>query len=190
MATTTSMTRILARLQHSKQLILQWLFRNQPPGMYGALAFDVSPSLSDTHQTKQSPTSVLGSILDSVLWATVPRNRRSVEKRLTRKHGMTKQFEAAIPKKNIIACLECGHWHEKHTICGNCYKKVKAETRELKLSMGDDFHYNTPRAEIQVLYQQETDQRQKYNGKYIIEMDKPRPQWFPRNLMTRGKGDT
>ncbi|XP_067686211.1 large ribosomal subunit protein bL32m-like [Haliotis asinina] len=189
MATTTSMTRVLARLQHSKEIILQWLFRNQPPGMYGALAYDVTPSLPETHQYNQSPKSVLGSILDSILWA-VPRNRRSLERRLTRKHAMTKHFEAAIPKKNIIACLECGHWHEKHTICGNCYKKVKEETKQLKAAMGDDFLYNIPRQEIQVMYEEERDQRQKYKGKYIIEMDKPRPQWFPRNLMVRGKGNT
>ena len=29
-----------------------------------------------------------------------------------------KHFENARPKKNLTACVECGHWQENHTICG------------------------------------------------------------------------
>lgn len=62
------------------------------------------------------PGKSLSELLGPVLYA-VPRNRRTLERRLTRKHHIP-QFAHAIPKKNIVICLNCGNPHEIQTICG------------------------------------------------------------------------
>lgn len=49
-----------------------------------------------------------------ILWA-VPTHRRSVERRLTRKMAIEKRLK---PKRNLVMCSSCGHYHEGHTICG------------------------------------------------------------------------
>lgn len=49
---------------------------------------------------------------DGILWA-VPKNRRSREKRMTRKFGHQKMLPI-IPLKT---CNECGHAHEPGRLC-------------------------------------------------------------------------
>lgn len=61
--------------------------------------------------------SILDSIFSNLLLA-VQRDRRSLERRMTRRMQLPGHFEYAIPKKNIVPCLECGHFHEKGSICG------------------------------------------------------------------------
>jgi len=48
--------------------------------------------------------------------------------------------------------------------------------------------YNTPRTEVVYVYKGEEDSKKMFDGKYIVEMDKPRPEWFPKNLLTKGHG--
>ena len=40
--------------------------------------------------------------------------------------------------------MDCGSYHEKGTICGKCYSKVKTETEEIQdqLFKDDNFKYN------------------------------------------------
>ena len=74
-------------------------------------------------------------------------------------------------------------------IAGNCYKKVQEETELMKAKMDPDVRlYNIPHTEVVYLYKGEESDRPKYHGKYIVEMEKPRPEWFPKNLLTRGHG--
>ena len=80
-----------------------------------------------------------------------------------------------------------------HELCvlENCYKKVREETEEMKAKMDPDVYlYNSPHTEVVYLYKGENSEseRLKYKGKYIVEMEKPRPEWFPKNLLTRGHG--
>ena len=89
---------------------------------YFFLFLDVTPALitSDTLQDcEDHGSSSWDSYLkDSILWA-VPRNRRSREKRVTRKFNIQITSKAEmLPKNNIIMCQECGSWHERSTICG------------------------------------------------------------------------
>jgi hypothetical protein len=46
--------------------------------------------------------------------------------------------------------LDCGSYHEKGTICGKCYSKVKTETEEIQdqLFKDDNFKYNYPVSEV------------------------------------------
>ena len=39
------------------------------------------------------------------------------------------------PKTNIIACLECGSYHEKGTVCGKCYESIKEKTLKMQEEM-------------------------------------------------------
>ena len=66
---------------------------------------------------------------------------------------------------------------------------MREETEEMKAKMDPDVHlYNVPHTEVVYLYKGEESDRPKYKGKYIVEMEKPRPEWFPKNLLTRGHG--
>ena len=74
-------------------------------------------------------------------------------------------------------------------ILGNCYSKVKKETEEMQATMNqEDRLFNTPRQEVRFVYQGEDGVRDRpsYKGKYIVEMEKPRPEWWPQNMFTKG----
>lgn len=72
---------------------------------------------------------------------------------------------------------------------GECYKKVKEETEQMRAKMDPDVRlYNVPQSEVAFVYKDEENDRPMHKGKYIVEMDKPRPEWFPKNLLTRGHG--
>lgn len=72
---------------------------------------------------------------------------------------------------------------------GNCYQKVKEETQAMQAKMDPEVRlYNTPRTEVVYVYKGEEDSKNMFEGKYIVEMDKPRPEWFPKNLLTKGHG--
>ena len=74
-------------------------------------------------------------------------------------------------------------------LLGNCYEEVKAETEAMKEKMGvDKYYYDHPRQEVVYCYEGEEDQKDAQKGKYIVEMEKPRPQWFSKNLLTKAHG--
>ena len=83
------------------------------------------------HPLEMAPQSSGGSwsslkdiIGKGILWAAVPKHRRSLERRMMRRMGSTKRVKYLTPKKNIIECLVCGHWHEAHTICGKMTSRI------------------------------------------------------------------
>jgi len=88
-----------------------------------ALAVDVpgscvrKPSCENGVRSPVDIKSVIDSIYDGFLLA-VPKHRRSREKRAKRRFGWTKVESFMTPKRNLVECLDCGEWHEFHTICG------------------------------------------------------------------------
>ncbi len=52
----------------------------------------------------------------------------------------------------------------------------------------EDRLYNAPKSEVTYLYKGEEDDRPKYKGKYIVEMDREKPEWFSKSLLTKGHG--
>ena len=59
----------------------------------------------------------------------------------------------------------------------------------MRAKMNSDVRlYNVPHSEIAYVYKGEEDDRKMHNGKYIVEMEKTRPEWFSKNLLTRGHG--
>ncbi|KAK2190775.1 hypothetical protein NP493_69g05027 [Ridgeia piscesae] len=140
-------------------------------------------------QTVSQPQSIIDDIFgDGFFWA-VPKARRSLERRRTRRNGSTKLEHWATPRKNIKECLVCGHWHLAHTICGNCYDKVRKETEEMRATMNkNDRDYNAPHTEVVYVYQGEEKDTELLKGKYVVEVDKPRPEWFSKFLLTKALG--
>jgi ribosomal protein L32 len=54
---------------------------------------------------------------DGFLWA-VPRKRRTVERRLSRKFGYPEySYKLLLPKRNLLVCNTCGHHHEANHLC-------------------------------------------------------------------------
>jgi len=96
-----------------------WVCFNISEPYHPALAYNVIPVATPTHdQDCDDKQSLLDTIMSNILWAAVPKHRRSPTKRLIRRNGYTYVRDFMTPKKNIVACLECGHYHERHTICG------------------------------------------------------------------------
>ena len=83
-----------------------------------AVALDVPDSPHTPTSNVQDTKSLLESILgDGLLWA-VPKKRRSLEKRMSRRMAPQRIRAWSTPRRDIVSCLECGHWHLVHTICG------------------------------------------------------------------------
>lgn len=64
-----------------------------------------------------------------------------------------------------------------------CYKKVKAETEAMQEAIQKELQLDPVDKEVVVLYDGERDRpSETWNGKRIVEMQKPRPMWFSKNL--------
>ena len=87
-----------------------------PPPALSLVDVDASPPSARASEP-QDAKSLLDSIFDGLMYA-VPKRRRSLQVRLMRKAAHTRIAKFATPKKNLTSCLECGHWHEVHTLCG------------------------------------------------------------------------
>ena len=55
----------------------------------------------------------------------------------------------------------------------------------MREALGETMRYTADQKEVTFLYDGENDDRPKHNGKYIVEMKKPRPSWFPKILYNR-----
>ncbi|GFU60573.1 39S ribosomal protein L32, mitochondrial [Nephila pilipes] len=126
--------------------------------------------------------SILDDIIDNgFLWA-VPKHRRSLERRMTRRMGFGKMI---LPKRNLIVCDACGHFHPVHTVCGNCYEKVKSETKFMQDAVMKELKLDPIDKEVVILYENDSKEREIFGGKRIIEIPKERPSWFSKNLLSK-----
>ncbi|XP_054162543.1 39S ribosomal protein L32, mitochondrial-like [Oppia nitens] len=136
--------------------------------------------------------SLLDDIMSGFLWAT-PKRRLTLERRLVRRFGVEKYPDSSDiirPKQNIIICDHCGHYHELHTICGNCYKRVKDETKVLLEKMKERINYFEPiDKEMEFRYENDKTNDKTTDNKRIVEVDRQRPDWFSQNLMTKSVGN-
>ncbi|CAD5118182.1 DgyrCDS6911 [Dimorphilus gyrociliatus] len=174
-------TQILNRIQFNIDRCISSLLFNDK----FRFAYDVAPPVQQSSENNQ--LSLKDIVNDSILWA-VPKSRRSVERRFTRRMRFHKHFEHATPKKNITPCLECGNWMERGTICGHCYEKVRDETEEMQNKIPEKIrNFDAPTKEIQFHYEDDDPQIRKEN-KYIVDMKKKRPTWFNANLLSKGFG--
>ena len=70
---------------------------------------------------------------------------------------------------------------------GNCYERVKAETEEIRKEAEAQIGDNPEDKGIYVLYEQERAHTEEsiLKNKVVVELPKPRPAWFGRNLLQR-----
>ncbi|KAK7092610.1 hypothetical protein V1264_008331 [Littorina saxatilis] len=144
------------------------------------------PSLPQAAHERDSKSSsdVLDSVFSNVLLA-VQRNRRSLERRMTRRMQMAGHFEYAVPRKDIVADLDSGRWKERGTICRHHYAKVKEETEKMKEELGEAMQYTADQKEVVFLYEGEESEKAKQQGKYVVQMKKERPTWFHKSLLEK-----
>jgi large subunit ribosomal protein L32 len=144
-------------------------------------------ALADIPSTP-SPSSSPQSWLPDMSILLTQKHRATVERRRVRRHSdlpMSLMIKLGTPRQDLHQCLECGTWHEKKTICGNCYDRIRKETQAMKdaFPSKDEFNYNHPQQEISYVYK--NDQTSDDNTKRIIEMPRERPTWFSKNLIPK-----
>ncbi|EDV93942.1 39S ribosomal protein L32, mitochondrial [Drosophila grimshawi] len=163
-----------------KYLERMFLTNAAPPAP--ALAYIVQPH-SDPHNSSFSLRELIG---DGILWA-VPKHRRSVEKRLNRKFGHPDYvWKPLKEKRNLRSCLQCGNDHEMGVLCPHCYAKVRDETQLMQDKIQAQLGLEPIEQEVIVLYEGETTATtEEQQGKRIVEMKKPRPMWFTKNLLQK-----
>lgn len=90
-------------------------------------------------------------------------------------------------KRNILVCDACGNYYEAGIICAHCYDKVRKETESIKEKIMKKLHLKPVDSEVIVLYEGEKGEQadEFWKGKRIVEMEKPRPMWFGKNLLQR-----
>ncbi|KAB0800910.1 hypothetical protein PPYR_05264 [Photinus pyralis] len=164
-------------VQNLENTVANLIIRRRPPA---ALCFDLGVCSS------QPLSSSLKDILnEGFLWA-VPRNRRTIEKRLKRQYGDPYYIsKLLVPKKTLRACNVCGDDHEIGILCPTCYKKVIEETRAMQDAIQNELGLKVVENEVVVLYNGEKNSTpsEYFEGKRIVEIDKPRPAWFSKNLL-------
>ncbi|XP_066977472.1 large ribosomal subunit protein bL32m [Macrobrachium rosenbergii] len=171
----------LQMYRHTERCIFN-LLRNFYPGAHqeiGWVACDI-PYNKDFNTLERSPER---SIEDGFLW-TAPRDRRSRERRLTRKFGNEKGYWKMLPVLKLLTCDNCGHAHEAGRLCPNCYSKNKDLTTAMQESQNATQGLAPIEHEVIPVFKGEkvdADGRF-FKGMQIVEVPKDRPQWFSRRL--------
>jgi len=156
-----------------------------PPGLAVAGAPPQAfPSVSIPSNTLEDKKS------EGFVWG-VPKRRRSVEKRITRKFGLPEWgLKLLKPKYNLLVCDSCGHHYEAKRLCRNCYEKTIEETKLIRESMEAKFGHSAIDKDVIVLY--ESDKRKDMDesslnasNKLIVEIPKERPTFFSPNLLQK-----
>lgn len=72
-------------------------------------------------------------------------------------------------------------------IAAHCYDKVRQETKQMQDKIQQQLGLNPIEQEVVVLYEGEKNEQtvDSLSGKRIVEMDKPRPMWFTKNLLQK-----
>ncbi|XP_037945678.1 39S ribosomal protein L32, mitochondrial [Teleopsis dalmanni] len=176
-------------LNHFERLLPQLFHQGGPPP---ALALAGMPSTHNgatwrTGSDSSEKFSLKDLIGDGILWA-VPKHRRSIARRLQRKFGVPDLVWKPLKiKTHLRNCTECGHDYEAGVLCPHCYDKVRKETQLMQDKIQEQLGLSPVEQEVVVLYDGEKrEQSTEYlNGKRIVEMEKPRPMWFSKNLIQK-----
>ena len=157
--------------------------RGFPPGPLYAIECN---NVTNRMQPITIPGRSIKDILnDAFLWA-VPKKRRSLEKRLSRRFGWPKYvWKPPVPKTNILMCRKCGHDHEAGLLCAHCYEIVKKETEEMQEAIQTELGLSPVEQDVVVLYEGEKEKvaNEFWKKQRIVELPKKRPEWFDQNLL-------
>ncbi|XP_044727426.1 39S ribosomal protein L32, mitochondrial [Chrysoperla carnea] len=181
------LTSLQVSLQKLEQIIAFTFFRRFPPDAYclAGINIDNRPAPSNVAKSKFSLKDLIG---DGLLWA-VPKNRRTIERRLKRKYGSPEYVVKILkPKNHLRICGKCGHYYEVGVLCPHCYSKVLEETKAIQDRIQADLNLEPVEKDVVVLYENEKidpNSEEFYKNKRIVEMKKPRPSWFSKNLLQK-----
>lgn len=117
------------------------------------------------------------SLEEGLLWG-VPKRRKTREKRLIRKHGLSN----CLSVKKLLMCSNCGGPHEPGRLCPVCYAQIKDVTSTLYEKIQNKFGLSPIEKEILAVYKGETPPHN--TDRVIIDVPKFRPSFFSRNLRT------
>lgn len=156
-----------------------------PDSCMPQLLWDTIPASDATPHLKQESSSLLD--WDGLLWA-VPKSRRSLERRLTRRYGAENwpNGRKLIRKQQLFFCFGCGTDKVAGKICLTCFEKVMAETRIIQKEINAKLGYEPRNQEVELFYaddERSPDDMDK--NKKIIEIERKRPAWFTKNLLQR-----
>ncbi|XP_068220855.1 large ribosomal subunit protein bL32m [Palaemon carinicauda] len=158
------------------------LLRTIYPGLHqdiGWVGYDI-PHDKDSNALERDTEN---SLQESFLW-TAPRDRRSRERRLTRKFGSEKGVNKMYPVLKLLTCDNCGNAYKQGYLCPHCYQKNKEITTAMQESQNAVQGLSPVEHEILPLFSGEkVDADGKfYKGMQIVEVPKDRPKWFSRRL--------
>ncbi|XP_017480872.1 PREDICTED: 39S ribosomal protein L32, mitochondrial-like [Rhagoletis zephyria] len=127
---------------------------------------------------------------EGMLWG-VPKKRPTIESRLRKRFGVPnypQNTRLLKPRSDLVVCERCGDHHEVHTICRTCYIEVKTETEKIKGEIKEQTDPLEPK-EKEVFLRFENENANEPVDKFrIIEISRPRPKWFTKNLLARSTG--
>ncbi|XP_069996153.1 large ribosomal subunit protein bL32m [Penaeus vannamei] len=181
------MSKVLRFLQENFSLaertldrLISSVFSHGPPPSVAMVCVEYVPH-QQAISISQSPFEDL--IGDSILWA-VPKNRRSREKRLTRKFGSETGHKKMLPVLKLLTCNNCGHVHEPGRLCPNCYGKIKEVTEAMQNAMNATQGLKPIEHDVLPVFKGEKINTEDgfFEGKRIIEVDRERPKWFSQRL--------
>ncbi|KAJ3665595.1 hypothetical protein Zmor_001086 [Zophobas morio] len=172
--------RINVAIQRLELAIASVFTRRFPPDGFCLAGVDVQERLH------QKPAFSLKDIVgDGFVWA-VPTARRTIERRMKRRFGHPDYIWKMLkPKTNLRTCNVCGDDHLPGVLCPTCYKKVIEETKVMQDAIQQELQLSPVEKEVVVLYEGEKDGKPEefFEGKRIVEIPKPRPAWFSKNLL-------
>ncbi|OAF68611.1 39S ribosomal protein L32, mitochondrial [Intoshia linei] len=115
---------IKSAVSYGKSIIDYLLFKILQPSM-GMCRLE----FCETNQP--SVSSAIEIMRDAFVWKNVPKRRRTIEKRKTRRMGFSFVKKNLTVNDNITICNSCGTYHQYHTLCPTCYQKTKVETEKI-----------------------------------------------------------
>lgn len=191
------MNGLIRRLENFTDLILIGfnnmfhgkLLANFAPISLFTPTFFLEPALSGLAINNLNPRidEFLDPLREGFLWG-VPKKRRTVEKRCVRRLGVDRWGPPGAkllkPKLNLIVCQSCGNHHEKGYLCPTCYEKVEEETKLIQKAMDAAYKMKKIDFEIDVRYKKDGTDGDRKNVEFI-EIEKERPAWFSKSLLTK-----
>lgn len=84
--------------------------------------------------------------------------------------------------KLLLILLQCNK--SCFYFAGNCYDKVRAESAEMKHQIATSQPTGPVEKPVVVLYEGEEGDKKFYSDANVVEMPKPRPSWFSKNLLS------
>ena len=144
-------------------------------------------ALADVVPSSPTPNDVQSWLPDTSILLT-QKHRATIERRRHRRHfdlPMSLMVKYGTPRQDLHQCLECGTWHEKKTICGHCYDRIRKETQAMKEAFPnqDELNYNHPAQEISYVYRD--DPPVSDSNRRLVEIPRTRPSWFSKNLIPK-----